>query len=201
MRFKDLKYPFIFGSVFILITLALLLSDRTDLINRSFGADIFQNQFLPLQFWQAISFLGDLKTIVVCTLIVSAIFWFLKDKKKAIFFASVQLGANLFKILITIIIANPRPDWNFVSCNSFSLASFPSGHTFAVLVFFGTIYLMFKKKNIWLAMIAAISTILVGISRISLGCHWPLDIVGSFALGLFVLSIIPNLTKRYSISR
>lgn len=68
-------------------------------------------------------------------------------------------------------------------------ASFPSGHTFAAMVVYGTLTLyVMSCVNPWLAKLAiallgTMTIAFVGFSRIYLGVHWPSDVLASFALG------------------
>ncbi len=67
-------------------------------------------------------------------------------------------------------------------------SSFPSGHTQTVTAFYGT--LAFKFKNVWLTSLAVIIILLVALSRIYLGVHWPRDVVGGIVLGLLSIAIM-----------
>ncbi|WP_426997765.1 LssY C-terminal domain-containing protein [Pseudarthrobacter sp. N5] len=97
--------------------------------------------------------------------------------------------------VIKQLVARPRPDRSLglLTENSFS---FPSGHTLTATVVGGlAAYLLCRtvksyigRLMIVLATLAAV--LLVGISRIYLGVHYPSDILGSLALGLFLLSVI-----------
>lgn len=60
--------------------------------------------------------------------------------------------------------------------------SFPSGHTQGASTFWTSLMLYFKKK--WLYVIASIIIILVGVSRLYLGVHWPSDVIGGAILGV-----------------
>lgn len=68
-------------------------------------------------------------------------------------------------------------------------ASFPSGHTLASMVVYGTltIYLMSRVDRLpvkfVIALLGTLTIALVGFSRIYLGVHWPSDVLASFALG------------------
>jgi membrane-associated phospholipid phosphatase len=68
-------------------------------------------------------------------------------------------------------------------------ASFPSGHTLASMVVYGTltIYLMSRVERVpvkfTIAFLGTLTIALVGFSRVYLGVHWPSDVLASFALG------------------
>ena len=95
---------------------------------------------------------------------------------------TVMLGAPILEALAKVVVGRPRPEAPSMG--------FPSGHvTAAAAVFVLAAYLGEKslasrsaKTIIWV--LAALFIVLVGIARIVLHAHWPLDAVGGAALGL-----------------
>lgn len=69
-------------------------------------------------------------------------------------------------------------------------ASFPSGHAFTALVLYGLLaYLVWQiTSNRWARTLAVIlaagSTLAVGVSRLYLGVHWLTDVLGGYAAGV-----------------
>lgn len=59
--------------------------------------------------------------------------------------------------------------------------SFPSGHTIAAFSFAGAVSLLFHRR--WLTATLLILATLAGLSRIAVGAHWPLDVLGGAAIG------------------
>lgn len=124
----------------------------------------------------------------------------IKEKKA---FLLIILGIPLSILFIKgihLFIFEPRP---FVTYNFLPLAdnnpdlSFPSRHaTLMATVAFA--YTYFKSK--W-AMLFLTLMILVGISRIFVGVHYPLDILGGFVVGVLslflALQIIRFLKRRF----
>ncbi|MFI5214606.1 MAG: phosphatase PAP2 family protein, partial [Gemmatimonadales bacterium] len=82
-----------------------------------------------------------------------------------------------------------RPDGISAKLTAAGFYSFPSGHAMlALLVFgFGSLLLArtIRRRDIRLATIGvgAIITLLVGLSRVYLGAHWPSDVLGAFVAG------------------
>ncbi|MGB9722475.1 MAG: phosphatase PAP2 family protein [Chloroflexia bacterium] len=63
--------------------------------------------------------------------------------------------------------------------------SFPSGHTQDAIVFWGYLAIALRKR--WLTVVVPLIVLLMAFSRLYLGLHWPLDILGGMALGLLIL--------------
>jgi PAP2 superfamily len=59
--------------------------------------------------------------------------------------------------------------------------SFPSGHSQAAATFWG--YLMTQYKRTWFFIVAGLTIITIGFSRLYLGVHWPLDVIIGLLLG------------------
>ena len=73
--------------------------------------------------------------------------------------------------------------------------SFPSGHTsIATAAFFALSYIFFNKTKTALARMnlvlgSFVAVALLGLSRLYLGAHWALDVLGGISLGLLCVSV------------
>ncbi|MFN4181423.1 MAG: phosphatase PAP2 family protein [Candidatus Paceibacteria bacterium] len=70
--------------------------------------------------------------------------------------------------------------------------SFPSNHMTVVTALAFAVYFLNKKLGRFLL----IAAVLIGVSRVVLGVHYPLDILGGFILGYFVYYIYKRIFER-----
>ena len=95
-------------------------------------------------------------------------------------------------ILLKLLFRRPRP---FVASNrvinysneTVDVYSFPSGHTLMATIFFLILLNKYPKQKIFYVFI-----LLVGISRIFLGAHYPTDVVAGIIFGVLYYNIIKN---------
>jgi undecaprenyl-diphosphatase len=86
----------------------------------------------------------------------------------------------------------PRPDTLYVSHMRFKTHSFPSGHAFGSITTYGFLsYLALNNLSMPLGLVIAVLiwllTILIGVSRVYLGAHYPTDVLGGWVLGAICL--------------
>ncbi|WMY97682.1 MAG: phosphatase PAP2 family protein [Arsenophonus sp.] len=111
-------------------------------------------------------------------------------KKKFIFqlFFSILLGL-IISSLIRFYYPTQRPfdsELNVYSIYHISSSSFPSNHALISYILTWNFFNINKNMGIFFFII----TNLIGISRIFLGLHWPIDIVGSLFLSIFVFFLV-----------
>lgn len=105
-------------------------------------------------------------------------------------------GGLLINFVLKNLFQRPRPElWEstFARPTSFS---FPSGHSTLSLCLFGILIWVFfhllKSLNlkILLAILLVFTIIMVGLSRIYFGVHYPTDVVGGYLSGGFWLALL-----------
>jgi membrane-associated phospholipid phosphatase len=109
----------------------------------------------------------------------------------------VTLGAAL-NTLLKDVSARPRPSDMLVNViNQYRHESFPSGHVVFFVEYFGFLfflsYVLFRRGRLRLAslILLGLLIVLVGLSRVYMGAHWPSDVMGAYlAGGLWLLLMI-----------
>lgn len=132
--------------------------------------------------------LGGTVVITMMTLFTAG-FLLLSGKRGAALFVLVSIaGAALMSFAIKAGIERPRPEL-FPHGTPVYTASFPSGHATgaaATYLTLGALLARFQQRRrlkVYLMSVAAILTVLIGLSRLYLGVHWPSDVVAGWTLG------------------
>jgi membrane-associated phospholipid phosphatase len=114
--------------------------------------------------------------------------------RSAIVYGVALLGASLWTYLVKIAVARERPAG--ASERLGSGFSYPSGHTLNSTVTYGLIALLVWRSG-WplrgrrAAVVAlGVLIVLIGLSRIAIGVHYPTDVVGGWLGGIAVVSIV-----------
>lgn len=140
------------------------------------------NFFIGVSFIGSPAFLVGLGVVIVGSLI------YFGRKSDALLFVITMAGEIILDVGLKGIYmrARPEPFFEYAVPASFS---FPSGHALGSLCFYGIAgWLMWTRTKStplrWMAPFAlAVLIVLVGISRIYLGVHYPTDVLAGFAAG------------------
>lgn len=115
------------------------------------------------------------------------------DKKKGFAICGSILSATITMGILKAIIKAPRPFQVLKEIKGKRLTtatgySFPSGHASVSSSMYSAIAIAFKKKT--LSIICAIAIVLVALSRMYLGVHWPIDVFGGITIGITLSFIL-----------
>ena len=133
--------------------------------------------------------------------IITFSFLLYKNKKFFLFLFIDMISIVLLNYILKLTFLRERPfDLMIINEKGYS---YPSGHSMVAVSFYGfIIYLIWKMKikktyKYILTFIIASLIILIGISRIYLGVHFPSDIIGGYSISLcFLITYIALTEKR-----
>ena len=112
--------------------------------------------------------------------------------------ASIILGRYVVVEIIKRLYSRPRPylildGVKKIISENHDYQSFPSGHATIFFALATAIYFFNKKWGI----VSFVAAILVGISRIFVGVHWPLDVLAGAIVGIISGVIVNLIFKKY----
>ena len=138
---------------------------------------------------QDISALGGVAVLIAFTLAVSGFCWFDRKKKLLLFFLGSVGGGTMAMVLLKHFFARPRPSI-VPHLVPVAMESFPSGHSMIAAIFYLTLGALLAQATqdrvlkIYYYAIACLITLLIGISRVYLGVHYPTDVLAGWCAGI-----------------
>jgi undecaprenyl-diphosphatase len=130
-------------------------------------------------------------TVVWLVLIVASVFlWVSRHRWSAALLWVSILGSGLINTIMKLFFHRERPHLFPWRVPYAGLSSFPSGHSMTAMVCYATLaYLIArlvpsKFLRYFTFGVAALIIVLIGVSRMYLGVHYPTDVAGGFIMGL-----------------
>lgn len=131
------------------------------------------------------TFIGSGKAVAVIGLIVLFVLYkFLHHRKELILFLWAVIGTSLVNEVLKTIFHRARPTIHrIVEANGYS---FPSGHSMTAFSLYGILaFLLWRHLSTSLSrglllIFSFVMIMMIGISRIYLGVHYPSDVLGGF---------------------
>lgn len=130
--------------------------------------------------------------VVVLTTITLSVLGFLLiqgKRRAALFLAAATGGALLLSLVMKNSFDRPRPEV-VPHLSHIMTSSFPSGHSMLSAAIYLTLGAMLarmserKRVKVYFVSIAMLLTMLVGISRVFMGVHYPTDVLAGWSIGL-----------------
>lgn len=139
--------------------------------------------------------LGSFSSVMMIFLLVLVILGLYKSKVKMLIFGVVVLGTPLINEMLKLAFQRSRPHLHrLIEIGGYS---FPSGHSMNAASVYGVlVYLLWKHvpgkvgRTVLLS-ISCLFILMIGVSRIYLGVHYPSDVIaGYLASSFWVLAVI-----------
>ncbi len=147
---------------------------------------------------KAITYMGNWQTITAICLVLLAL-----RKTRITYGVPLSIGALFVSLAnkgIKAIVMRPRPDQAMFLIEQGGW-SFPSGHAITSMFFFGMLIWLIRRNmtnrrlaNI-LTVLLTIPMVLIGVSRVYLGVHYPTDVLAGWCLGIIVIVMMAVIIK------
>lgn len=147
---------------------------------------------------RAVTELGSFPVVMTLAALGALLLAWRREPRAALLLLALPLSSGLAVELLKRWIGRLRPhdqEHMLVQVQSYA---FPSGHTAnATVVWLGLALLLVRGPRARLFAIgaAALLAVAIGLSRNMLGVHWPSDVVGGWALGLFWILLLARLAR------
>ena len=144
---------------------------------------------------QFFAFLGSTVFLATATLLGVLILVFRRLYRPAVLLAIVMAGAVILNYALKISFGRPRP-LPFFDTPLPESFSFPSGHALFAVCFYGMLARLITSRaesrplQIAAWTIAALTALLIGLSRVYLGVHFPTDVIAGYAAAVVWISVV-----------
>ena len=154
------------------------------------------------EFVRDMSALGSTGVLTWFSLIIVGFALQVGKKSLAIYLGLSVCMATEVNHGLKALIARPRPDVVSHVSEVFT-QSFPSGHAMLSAVVYITFALLLielrqGQQRVFIMISAVLTTLLVGMSRIYLGVHWPSDVVAGWLAAAIWIMLVNRLWCRYA---
>lgn len=162
--------------------LLLSLRDPSDVSN-ALGADWFEEMVME------ITVLGGFTALVIVCLVTVVTLLLLGQYQATAFLVTVITTGSLLSAFLKDQFSRARPEVVEHLDRVFT-SSFPSGHSMVSMLTWLTLaavavrFVPRHALRLFLLISAVVLSLMIGISRVYLGVHWPTDVIAGWALGL-----------------
>ena len=130
--------------------------------------------------------LGEPTVLIAACVVCSLYLWYLGRARLGLTLLLIAMVGRGLSEIQKFWIARARPDIepHLVIVKT---RSFPSGHATSSMVFYLALALALTADTRWrrsAAVGAVILSVLIGMSRVMLGVHWPSDVIGGWCFGM-----------------
>ncbi len=182
----------IISFILFLVTVILITNDNKYFDNYIINLFKYKSDILT-NIMKIITFLGSALSIILLTVLLIIV---VKGKRNKILILINVIVTTLLNQLLKNVFQRGRPIDSIIEESGYS---FPSGHSMVSMAFYGFLIYLVYKSNIkhkgLIVGLLSVLIVLIGISRIYLGVHYPTDVIGGFTLSLSYLLLFIDITK------
>lgn len=199
---KLLVASLVLGVLFV-IMMVLVGADRIAWFDQSIISAVqgMENEGVT-RIMKGFTFLGSSLVATLLSVIAFLFLWLvLRHRKELLMFLLSVGGSEIWNIIIKHWMQRQRPNTHrLIEISGFS---FPSGHSMAAFALYGTLtYLLWRHipalaGRIAMIVIGVALTLLIGISRIYLGVHYPSDVFGGYLASATWLMLSIYIFEKY----
>jgi len=135
-----------------------------------------------------ITALGDMAILMFIVLVVAGFLALARRWRTAVFVLAATVSGSVMAGILKHVFERNRP--TFASSDVYiATSSFPSGHAMMSAVVYLTLAALLARLisdvrlKAYVLGVALVVTLLIGLSRIYLGVHWPSDVAAGWAIG------------------
>lgn len=130
-------------------------------------------------------------------LLFPVVYWCV-DARHGLRLAACVMGSIWLNEMVKVVLHQPRPFWLCDECTAIGADGsfgFPSGHAQHAVVVWGLIAVELRRRWAWWPMVA-LAPVLIGLSRVYLGVHFPTDVIGGWLMGALLLVLMLRVAPR-----
>ena len=139
--------------------------------------------------WRDMTALGSVPVLTLVTVACAGHLLLRRRHRIIVLLAAATVGGLLVSVVLKDLFSRARPE--FASGTSHVMtASFPSGHSMLSAIVYLTLGVLLARTSthyrftLYSLTVAVLVTVLVGLSRIYLGVHYPTDVLAGWSFGL-----------------
>jgi undecaprenyl-diphosphatase len=186
---KNISIPLLSAALSLAVFSIIALSISDNQIHRFDDSLITWIQGMESQgmtrWMELFTWIGSGIPVVIITILSMVVLYvFLRHRRELLFLGCVIAGSAILNTLLKLIFQRARPTIHRII--EVSGYSFPSGHSMAAFSLYGGLAFLIWKHiptvagRVLMIIVSAMFILMIGMSRIYLGVHYPSDVVGGY---------------------